>query len=354
MQTAFTAEHAHEPVKSDATAPDCIHYGVEQYYTCGVCGRMFSDEECTDRLLAYKYVQPVPGSHTPDIPAATCSAEQHCTVCGKKLADKVPHTFEHDLCSYDGEAECTVCHDKFQGGHILHCVTEQGVTEIECIQCNKTLGVKIQAENTTSVKHYNKNGTLNDLTWHIKAETNVPNNENNYDEGWHAVSNGTEGSCLWDLNGANWQGGYMEISVNVAEAGVYTFAARTQYGGNTNNGSEPQDLTGILSYCVNPVGEIISWDASTGLYDAGTRQYGSDVAFVDDGILCIASKPVYMRIKLTDEKAQELGWAFEDVAITQDVLTAANFVTTAGEHSATFTVEKYGKTYSAAFNYTVV
>ena len=428
VQTAFTAEHAHEPVKSDATAPDCIHYGVEQYYTCGVCGRMFSDEECTDRLLAYKYVQPVPGSHTPDIPAATCSAEQHCTVCGKKLADKVPHTFEHDLCSYDGEAECTVCHDKFQGGHILHCVTEQGVTEIECIQCNKTLGVKIQAENTTSVKHYNKNGTLNDLTWHIKAETNVPNNENNYDEGWHAVSNGTEGSCLWDLNGANWQGGYMEISVNVAEAGVYTFAARTQYGGNTNNGSEPQDLTGILSYCVNPVGErsftpingkavpasrginwnrlylwgttvfadinlnagnntvvlkiadvdgvracqidsfifekkgeikhpdaeIISWDASTGLYDAGTRQYGSDVAFVDDGILCIASKPVYMRIKLTDEKAQELGWAFEDVAITQDVLTAANFVTTAGEHSATFTVEKYGKTYSAAFNYTVV
>lgn len=427
VQTAFTDEHTHDPVKTDATAPDCIHYGIEEYYTCNICGRMYSDEACTDRLFAYKYVRP-DERHTPDIPHATCTAEQKCTVCGKKLAGKAAHTFEHDLCSYDGMAECSVCREQFKGGHILRAVTESGVTKTECAQCNKTLGIKIQAEDTTHVKHYNKSGAIIDLQWHNKAETNVPNDENDYDKGWHAVSNGAEGACLWDLNGANWQGGYMEISVNVREAGTYTFAARTQYGGNTNNGSESQDLTGILSYCVNPSeertftpvngkaapasrginwnrlylwgltvfadiqlnagentvvlkiadvdgvracqidsfifekqgeikhpdAEIISLNMSTNVYDAGARQYGNGIAFIDDGILCIDGKPVYMRIKLTDAKAQEFGWAYEDVVITQDMLTAAGFDTVVGEHSVTVTLEKYGKTYSATFDYSII
>ena len=428
VQTAFTDEHTHDAVKTDAVAPDCVHYGIEEYYTCKICGRMFSDEACTERIFACKYVRPDETQHTPDRAEATCIAEQKCTVCGKVLAPKAPHTFEHDLCSYDGMAECSVCHEQFQGGHILRSVTEAGVTKTECIQCNKIFGIKIQAEDTNKVKHLNKNGGTIDLQWHIKAETNVPNNADNYEEGWHAVSNGTDGSCLYDLNGVNWQGGYMEISVNVREAGTYTFAARTQYGGNTNDGSQSQDLKDTLSYCVNPGdgervftavsgkappasrginwnrlylwgttvfadielkagdntvvlkiadldgvracqidsfifekkgeikhpdAEIVSFDSVSGLYDTGARQYGVSTQFTDDGILCIASKPVYMRIKLTDEKAQEMGWAFEDVVITQDMLTDANFSTDAGEHSVTFTTEKYGKTYSATFNYVV-
>ena len=451
VQTAFTAEHTHDLVKTDATAPDCIHYGIEEYYTCNVCGRTYSDEAGTQRLLAYKYVRPTE-QHTPNIPAATCAAEQKCSVCGKKLADKIPHTFEHDLCDYDVEAECTVCHTKVPAGHtITESKTQTGTyaaagrpiykTENKCSQCNKVFGVKIQAEDPTLVKYYKHDGTEFTNSVSVSHATEIADG---------AVFNGAETAAVVNFNsdnsgiGGNWaapldtNGPIIKIKVDVSEAGQYSFGIRCHSYASVGAGGSPavQDLSGVLKYCVNPSDDNAEYRAVSGkaapgnvkndvvtenwdrkqsyrwcvtelaeiALDAGentvalrvtdwyccdidwfsferidkithpdaevvsTRTDGTNYTVsnnaggvIADGILL----ETYLRIKLTEEKASELGWAYEDVLITEDMIRKAmestegmteptDIVKNSGHFGLTFTVEKYGKTYSATFNYTVV
>lgn len=435
VNTVPVAGHTHNPVKTEATSPDCIHYGTEAYYTCKDCGYMFADEACTQRLLGLRYIQPARGVHTPGA-EATCLAEQTCAVCGKVLAPKAPHKFEQDICEIEGEAECLVCGQKFPGGHVIRSVTTDGVTKTECMQCDKVFAVKIQAEDTQHVKHLNKSGQTIALESYNKVSTtNVPNDPSDFGAGFHAVSNGSEGCSLNDVNGGTWQGATMEISVHVTEAGKYTFATRAQYGGETNNGSESQDLTSVLSYCVNPTdgertytpvsgkavpasrginwnrlylwgitvlaevdlragdntvvlkiadvdgvracqfdsfifekkgeltapeAQILTWDGAKGEYNAEVKQYAEGTNAVEDEILFLGGKPVYLRIALTAEAEEALGFAYRDVVITEDMLSEP-LTFTAGTHRVTVTyTHSYGetgneitKTYSAVLEYTV-
>lgn len=451
VQTAFTVEHEHTPVKTDATAPDCIHYGTEEYYTCGICGRMYADGECKERLLAHKYVRP-DEVHTPDIPQATCAAEQKCAVCGKILAEKVSHTFEHDLCDYDGEAECTVCHTKVPAGHTLtESKTQTGtyaaagrpiyLTENKCSRCDKVFGVKIQAEDKTLVKYYKHDGTEFTDSVSLSHATEIADG---------AVFNGAETAALTNFNSdngninGNWSapldtnGPIIKIKVNVSEAGQYAFFTRCHSYASVGAGGSmtAQDLSGVLKYCVNPSDDNAEYVAVSGKaapgnvkndtvtenwdrkqsyrwavtkladialdagentvalrvtdwyccdidwfsfertdkiahYDAevvsarsdGTNYNASSTAggMIADGIML----ETYLRIKLPEEKASEYGWAYEDVLITEDMIkeamtkagrgdNALDIIKDSGNYSLTFTVEKYGKTYSATFDYTVV
>lgn len=446
VRSAYTEQHTHTPTATAAVAPDCVHYGTEAYYSCDVCGRMYSDEACTERILAYKYVAPVESAHTADIAAPTCEREQKCTVCGKTLAQKAAHTFEQDLCSYEGNAECTVCHEQVKGGHVVERskvkVGEESTRgnmdinryDFKCTRCNKIIGAEIQAEDFANVKYKTKNGTeftpgknhAADLAgaWKVNPEG-----------GGEAVFNGSETTAIVDLHdennegNSNWNGATIEIPVRVDVAGTYTFAIRCRSNNWHGDGgpATAQNLVGTMTYCANP-GDTPSWQAVKGSAAPGSVCECTDFphrwnnrlkwgvteigevslnagnnkvvikmpetahirtcdidwfsfelkgkvehpdaqvvskrsggpryeAAATGGVIGTAKEillETYMRIKLPDAKVQELGWTYEDVIITKEMYTAAGFsLDNIGTHTVTFSTEKYGKTYTADFTYTV-
>ncbi len=79
--------HSYETVVVEAT---CTTAGSKTY-TCTACGYSYTEE------------LPAPG-HTPG-EAATCTADQTCTVCGEILAEKLGHDYVDGTCSRCGEAQ---------------------------------------------------------------------------------------------------------------------------------------------------------------------------------------------------------------------------------------------------------
>lgn len=72
----------------------CIKDGSNEYWSCSVCGKCFSDPECTAEIEANSWIIPASG-HNPemhDSHEATCTQEGSnaywtCTACGKNFSD---------------------------------------------------------------------------------------------------------------------------------------------------------------------------------------------------------------------------------------------------------------------------
>ena len=138
--------HTGELVKTEAVPATCKEDGTEAYWTCSVCGKMYSDAEGKNEITAPVTISKTTVNHTPDAPVienevpATCGQAGsyddvvYCTVCGEELSrdtKTIDPTGEHDYqlveeaaptCTEDGVAahyECTVCGK-------LYAVTEDG------------------------------------------------------------------------------------------------------------------------------------------------------------------------------------------------------------------------------------
>ena len=84
----------HTPVKTEAVAATCEKAGNIEYYTCSVCGKIFSDAACTTEITQADTVVKAAG-HKPvktEAVAATCEKAGNieyytCSVCGKIFSD---------------------------------------------------------------------------------------------------------------------------------------------------------------------------------------------------------------------------------------------------------------------------
>ncbi len=88
----------HTPVKTEAKAATCTEDGYEAYWTCSVCDKMFSDENCANEIAAPVVINAK--GHTPGEPQvvtvpATIDADGsvtttvYCSVCNEKLSEDV-------------------------------------------------------------------------------------------------------------------------------------------------------------------------------------------------------------------------------------------------------------------------
>lgn len=112
-------EHTHTPVKTDAVAATCGHDGNVEYYTCGDCGKIFSDADCTAEIT--DTVIPATGLHTGG--AATCTVKAKCDVCGAEYGEldaqahswgSVSYSWNEDKTECTAERECELSHDHRQ------------------------------------------------------------------------------------------------------------------------------------------------------------------------------------------------------------------------------------------------
>ena len=134
---------AHTAVRTAAVEPTCTSSGNSEYWTCSVCGKHFSDAQCTTEIAADSWIIPALGhsiSHVASV-AATCTSEGRveywsCSECGKLFSDagctdeitlsdtvvqKLAHTTVRTAavaptCTLGGNSEywtCTVCGKHF-------------------------------------------------------------------------------------------------------------------------------------------------------------------------------------------------------------------------------------------------
>ncbi|MBR4121619.1 MAG: hypothetical protein IKT95_07695, partial [Spirochaetales bacterium] len=133
------AKKGHSPIKREAVSPTCTTAGNTAYWVCNVCGKLFSDEACTNEIAYAETVVPALTHDVLHVPAigATCTTAGNleywtCTRCGESFADSactvsfdpsaavIPakgHSIVHvaavaATCTSSGNSEywkCTVC-----------------------------------------------------------------------------------------------------------------------------------------------------------------------------------------------------------------------------------------------------
>ena len=400
--TVYNEEHEHELVKTEGTAPTCVKPGIADYWTCSVCSRTFSDAEGKNRVFNTPKRMPATGVHSPD-GEATCTHASTCTVCNQVIEGKKAHQFEGgDPCLHD--QKCTVCQLTIPAGHVLS--WNNGVQT--CSQCHKEFAYKIQAEDASKIRYANKDGGA--FTPSTEGTTGTA-------QGWtNQIASGAESVAVKGLDEPQWKGATLEITVSVDAAGTYDFIMRGQ-ANTSDGGASNQPLADIFSYAVNPEGEAAfapvsgtmlactpvgqwlqtyNWNTAVlaritlkagenkvllkfaedaergpnidyfvfekadGLKKADaeilvTREGGSSFA-VGDGVKYDKALPgVHMRILVPEDQRGKVGAVYEDICLTAAMCEQFGFDTsTAGAKSMTVTVEKYGKTYTATFNYTVI
>ena len=122
---------AHTLVKTEAVAPTCTKEGSEAYWTCSGCGKLFSDGNGANEIAA-----PVAMSKTAHTPVAAWSSDgsNHwhvCSVCGEKLSQGT-HTF--------GEWHTT----------LAPTATKTGVQEKNCTVCGYGVCATVPATGTST------------------------------------------------------------------------------------------------------------------------------------------------------------------------------------------------------------
>lgn len=400
VQALNSDEHEHEVLKQNGRDATCTDYGNEEYYICTICGRMFSDAAAQHRIFNPILKNIDPTAHVWDREHADCMHDRICTRCGEAGEKKTAHDFGgKDLCTSDGELECTMCGNTFRGGHLP--VWDNGT--MKCLQCGKEFAYKIQAEDTNTVQYKKSDGS--DMYPATETATKV---------GGATVDRGVEGKSIGGVEGKEWQGATMTIPVTADEAGTYLFIIRAQANGS-DGGKTPQTLSESLSYCVNPKDGSPEYTPAGGKAIASSPTGGWEnmyrwgltviaeielndgansvvLKFNDDGLRgpnidyfmfekkelsnhseaeiittrtdgnefeqgsgAVGILPgVFMRIKVPDEKVEEFGAAYYDAEITEEMCNAAGFDTSVvGEYSIELTVNLFDKEYKATFTFKV-
>lgn len=196
--------HTGELVKTEAVPATCKEDGTEAYWTCSVCGKMYSDAEGKDEIPSPVMIPKTTVEHTPGEPVqenvvpATCGQAGsydevvYCTVCDEELSREtktIDATGEHSLvhhpevgatCGKSGTEEyweCEVCGLQFSdaegknpisqpieieptGSHeyvlveeVAPTCTEDGVAaHYECVECGKLFAVTEDGEHGEEVE----------------------------------------------------------------------------------------------------------------------------------------------------------------------------------------------------------
>ena len=99
---------AHTLTKTDAKAATCTEAGNAEYWTCSVCKKLFSDSEGKNEITAASVVIPATG-HTADATGWHGDDTNHWHVCAtcKEKFDEAAHTGGTATCS--SKAVCDVC-----------------------------------------------------------------------------------------------------------------------------------------------------------------------------------------------------------------------------------------------------
>ena len=99
---------AHTLTKTDAKAATCTEAGNAEYWTCSVCKKLFSDSEGKNEITAASVVIPATG-HTADATGWHGDDTDHWHVCATCSAEfgKEAHRGGHATCS--SKAVCDVC-----------------------------------------------------------------------------------------------------------------------------------------------------------------------------------------------------------------------------------------------------
>lgn len=376
----------HKLVKVEGTPSTCITYGTQEYWRCSGCSRTYSDDQAENRLYNAPLRLDQLVDHTPG-EAATCEHEQKCTVCNAVLAEKTPHTFEDGAPTCLEEKECKVCKTLFTGEHVnLHWVGN----EAQCDTCG-VVGKRyvVQAEDESKVE-LSKPRKVEDTT---------------FTSDWtNTVSNGSEGGALSGFEWNNdWKyGDTLTVKFNVDKAGKYKLGMRTQ--ANMGDGSKGTlDLSQAFLFKVNdgeyaemrgkavPSTEVGSWHKA---YNWGLTYYGEadfnageniitfqflgkrggnidyffaeetvdNVARADYEIVYVngqtnefeqnattkfgALENVVLRLAVSADKQEELGCAYRDYMLTDEILGGLFDTSTAGEHTVTLTLPDYIREYT--------
>ena len=99
---------SHKLTKTDAKAATCTEAGNTEYWTCSVCKKLFSDSEGKNEITAASVVIPATG-HTADDSGWNSNGTNHWHVCAtcKEKFDEAAHTGGTATCS--SKAVCDVC-----------------------------------------------------------------------------------------------------------------------------------------------------------------------------------------------------------------------------------------------------
>ena len=155
----------HNAVKTEAKAATCTEDGNTEYWTCGTCGKYFSDADGKTEIILADTVISATGhtlTHTP-AKAATCTEEGNteywtCDTCGKHFSDaegtteitdldtwkvipKLNHTWSADYLKEHADAEkhyhiCTVCGTRDAGeAHTWNVEAATEETDKHCTVC---------------------------------------------------------------------------------------------------------------------------------------------------------------------------------------------------------------------------
>ena len=100
---------AHALVKTEREEATCAQAGVEAYWTCSACGKLFSDENGTNEI-SEPVVIPATGDHDygVDWEKDATGHWYECSVCGNKK-DFAEHTPDKDAPTETEGVVCTVC-----------------------------------------------------------------------------------------------------------------------------------------------------------------------------------------------------------------------------------------------------
>ena len=155
----------HNAVKTEAKAATCTEDGNTEYWTCGTCGKYFSDADGKTEIILADTVISATGhtlTHTP-AKAATCIEEGNteywtCDTCGKHFSDaegtteitdldtwkvipKLNHTWSADYLKENADADkhyhvCTICGTKDAGeAHTWNVEAATEETDKHCTVC---------------------------------------------------------------------------------------------------------------------------------------------------------------------------------------------------------------------------
>ena len=145
----------HKLTKTEAKAATCTEPGNNAYWTCDTCGQVFKDEQGTQPTTVDAETINATG-HTPKTDWTT-DGDYHwhvCDKCGAVVGDKAAHTFDTNDCTKD--RKCTECgYEKKAGQHAWVDKTYTWSDDFKCtattkcISCQEPLTEKVDGVKTT-------------------------------------------------------------------------------------------------------------------------------------------------------------------------------------------------------------
>ena len=163
----FIKVEDHVPEKTEAKEATCGEPGNIEYWTCSVCGKFFSDEECTNEIKENSWLTPIDAAahnltHHPGV-EATCTEDGtieywSCSICEKNYSDAAGTTEATSL--VDPKKD----HDMTHHAAVAATCEADGTIEYwHCSTCNKNYS---DAAGTTEVTDIAEPKLSHDMTHH--------------------------------------------------------------------------------------------------------------------------------------------------------------------------------------------